>query len=137
MAHLASNPERPSRAADSQEKVQMMGWKVTQQIADWRIYHPGQLVPTPGTKQFRTEILSPVIMDHELKEGTGMFLFTNNENLALIQNLWSISYFQVNNAIPLTLLEAGLGKAGKKDLSKKSGSAMVNVFATYLPDNVC
>lgn len=113
------------KAADNQEKVQMMGFRVQFEMQKWCDAHPGQSLPAAGSRQFRNEILSVAIKEHELKEGVANFLFTQDENLRLVQNLWQLEYFQVTGAIPLKRLDKALGRANKKDLSKKSASATV------------
>lgn len=126
IAQLASNEARPAKAADTQETVQVMFWKLEARMGRWVEEHGGQALPTAGTTAFRTEILNSVFKDVELKEGTANFLFTKPENLRLVQDLWQLAYFKIAGCVPLPRLSAALGRVGKKDLAKKSGSAMVS-----------
>ncbi|KAI1781977.1 hypothetical protein LXA43DRAFT_1069499 [Ganoderma leucocontextum] len=125
VAQLASNEARPAKAEDVQERAQIMFWKLEAQMARWLEEHEGEVLPVPGTALFRTGILNVVFKESELKEGTTNFLFTQQENLALIQDLWQLAYFKVSGCVPLARLSTALGRVSKKDLSKKSGSAML------------
>lgn len=125
-ALLATNQVRPAKAADAPEKVQLMVWRIEETIKLWREAHEDEDVPVAGSHLFRKEIMAQALSDNELKDGTGSFLFTVDENLALIQDLWQVSYFKVTGKVPLKRLEDALGKVGKKDMSKKSGTATVS-----------
>ncbi|KAI1784123.1 hypothetical protein LXA43DRAFT_1101737 [Ganoderma leucocontextum] len=125
VAQLASNEARPAKAEDVQERAQIMFWKLEAQMGRWIEENGGDTLPVPGTTLFRTGILNVVFKESELKEGTTNFLFTQQENLALIRDLWQLAYFKVSGCVPLVRLSAALGRPSKKDLSKKSGSAML------------
>ena len=125
LASLATNEMQPAKAADPAERVQMMGWMLQKQMLTWQAEHPQVPLPAVGCKDFRNDIVKQVLSDAELRDGHGNFLFMIAENLAVTQDLWQIQPFQVNQGVKLSTLETALGRVGKKDLSKKSGTAMV------------
>ncbi|KAM5539828.1 hypothetical protein V8D89_006641 [Ganoderma adspersum] len=124
-ALLATNEVQPANAADAQEKVQMMAWRIDEETKAWLTRNLNLPAPAPGTTNFCKDILNVAFTSKELKEGTANFLFVEADNFTLIQDLWQLSYFGLTGKVPLEQLETALGKVSKKDLSKKSGSSML------------
>ncbi len=113
------------KAADAQEKVQVTAWRVAEEIRLYPETHENKAAPEPGSPEFRREILAKIFTPAELKQGSTNFLFTDTDNYLVVKDLWQIAYFGLSGKVPLTRLENALGKVSKKDLGKKSATAMV------------
>ena len=125
-AVLAANNYMPMQSASDDEHMQMSYYRVSQAMNRWAEMHSAMKVPMPGTMEFRDAILAKVFTERELQVGTWNFLFTNPENLKMMELLYRIPYFMKTQNMGLADFAGAFGKMSRNSM----GSQDINAFGT-------
>ena len=74
-AALAANKHKPAKGADQDEALQLVFWRLHEGLKAWKDMHPTQVVPIPGTPEFRKAMIPFLsihhVIDYEAKDMDG------------------------------------------------------------------
>ena len=129
-ASLAANKHKPAKGADQDEALQLVFWRLHEGLKAWKDMHPTQVVPIPGTPEFRKAILEIIFTEKELHVGQHTFMMTNGDNISMLEEMYRLRYFRMAHNVSLNQLERALGKLSRATIGRNelAGGASVSVL---------